>query len=49
MTNSADVEKVLVDLGALKEGDMRLRKQDDSDDERNRAPEKEDEDDDDWD
>ncbi|GAM41304.1 hypothetical protein TCE0_042f14328 [Talaromyces pinophilus] len=48
-TKVEDVEKVLVDLGAIKEGDLRLRKQDDSDDERNRAPEKEDEDDDDWD
>jgi hypothetical protein len=38
-----------VDLGAIREGDLRLRKQDASDDEGSRAPEKEDEDDDEWD
>lgn len=48
LTSSADVEKVLVDLGAIKEGDLRLRKEDESEDDR-RAPEKEDDDDDDWD
>lgn len=32
LTNDADVERLLVDLGALKEGDVRLKKRDDEDD-----------------
>lgn len=49
LTVIPDIERVLVDLGAVKEGDLRLRKQDDSDDDRRSAPAKEDDDDDDWD
>lgn len=50
-TKIADVEKVLVELGAIKEGDLRLRKQSESDDEADnrKAGRQEEEDDDDWD
>jgi hypothetical protein len=43
------VEKVLVDIGAVKEGDLRLRKQNDSDYSDHETNKPEDEDDDDWD
>ncbi|QKX56603.1 uncharacterized protein TRUGW13939_03708 [Talaromyces rugulosus] len=48
-TKVEDVEKVLVDIGAVKEGDLRLRKQNDSDYSDHETNKPEDEDDDDWD
>ena len=48
---AADIERVLVDLGALKESDSRLKKRSDSVDEGRQAgnDKEEDYDDDDWD
>lgn len=34
LTDNTDLEKLLVEIGALKEGDVRLRKNADSDDDR---------------
>ncbi|KAH8692940.1 Phosducin family protein [Talaromyces proteolyticus] len=49
-TKIEDVEKVLVDLGAIKEGDLRLRKQDEDDrGDRETNEAEDDDDDDDWD
>jgi hypothetical protein len=47
---TTDLERMLVDLGAVKEGDLRLKKRqpDESDDDRRGGNENEDEDDD-WD
>lgn len=50
LTENADLEKVLVDLGAVKENDVRLKKKDDqSEDERQNSHAKDDDDDSDWD
>ncbi|KAL1995664.1 hypothetical protein VTN49DRAFT_1851 [Thermomyces lanuginosus] len=49
-TKIEDLEKVLVDLGAVKENDVRLKKKDDqSEDERQNSHAKDDDDDSDWD
>ncbi|OKL60706.1 hypothetical protein UA08_04260 [Talaromyces atroroseus] len=48
-TKIEDVEKVLVELGAVKEGDLRLRKRSESDEEEDNSQEADDGDDDDWD
>jgi Phosducin len=49
-TKAEDVEKVLVELGAVKEGDLRMRKRSESDDEDDAGNRREvDDDDDDWD